>query len=101
MSLTEQQQQKIRRMRKAGVECLEIAAAMKLDVKAVSGFIANQKNQRAMARASSIAKLVTVKDPEKLAEIAAERKPRMFLLPYGIPIAIGSIGYFAWHGMQL
>lgn len=45
--------------------------------------------------------IATVKDPEKLAEIAAERKPRMFLLPYGIPIAIGSIAYFAWHGMQL
>jgi prepilin peptidase CpaA len=45
--------------------------------------------------------IVTVKDPEKLAEIAAERKPRMFLLPYGIPIAIGSIAYFAWHGMRL
>ena len=45
--------------------------------------------------------IVTVKDPEKLAEMAAERKPRMFLLPYGIPIAIGSIGYFAWYGMQL
>ncbi len=45
--------------------------------------------------------IITVKDPEKLAEIAAERKPRMFLLPYGIPIAIGSIAYFAWHGMQL
>lgn len=43
--------------------------------------------------------IATVKDPEKLAEIAAERKPRMFLLPYGIPIAIGSIGYFAWEGM--
>lgn len=42
----------------------------------------------------------TVKDPEKLAEIAAERKSRMFLLPYGIPIAIGSIAYFAWNGMQ-
>lgn len=45
--------------------------------------------------------IVTVKDPEKLAEIAAERKPQMFLLPYGIPIAIGSIAYFAWHGMRL
>ncbi|HMP06807.1 MAG TPA: prepilin peptidase [Lacipirellulaceae bacterium] len=43
--------------------------------------------------------IATVKDPEKLAEIAAERKPRMFLLPYGIPIAIGSIAYFAWSGM--
>ena len=30
-----------------------------------------------------------VRDPEKLAMIAAERKSRMFLLPYGIPIAIG------------
>jgi len=48
-----------------------------------------------------INEIATVKDPEKLAEIAAERKPRMFLLPYGIPIAIGSIGYFAWNGMQL
>lgn len=45
--------------------------------------------------------IITVKDPEKLSEIAAERKPTMFLLPYGIPIAIGSIAYFAWHGMQL
>lgn len=43
--------------------------------------------------------IATVKDPEKLAEIAAERKPRMFLLPYGIPIAIGSIAYFGWTGM--
>jgi len=43
--------------------------------------------------------IVMVKDPEKLAEYAAQRKPSMFLLPYGIPIAIGSIAYFAWTGM--
>ena len=43
--------------------------------------------------------IATIKDPEKLSEIAAERKPRMFLLPYGIPIAIGSIAYFAWSGL--
>jgi prepilin peptidase CpaA len=48
---------------------------------------------------SILNEIATVKDPEKLAEIAAERKPRMFLLPYGIPIAIGSIMYFAWSGM--
>jgi prepilin peptidase CpaA len=48
---------------------------------------------------SILNEIATVKDPEKLAEIAAERKPRMFLLPYGIPIAIGSIAYFAWNGM--
>ncbi|MBN1851520.1 MAG: prepilin peptidase [Pirellulales bacterium] len=45
--------------------------------------------------------ILTVRDPEKLAEIAAERKPHMLLLPYGIPIAIGSIAYFAWTGMLL
>jgi len=48
---------------------------------------------------SILNEIATVKDPEKLAEIATERKPRMFLLPYGIPIAIGSIAYFAWTGL--
>lgn len=43
--------------------------------------------------------ILTVKNPDALAEIAAERKPRMMLLPYGIPIAIGTIAYFAWSGM--
>jgi hypothetical protein len=32
-----------------------------------------------------------IKDPEQLAAIAADRKPSMMLLPYGIPIAIGTI----------
>jgi prepilin peptidase CpaA len=45
--------------------------------------------------------ILTVKDPEKLAAIAAERKPTMLLLPYGIPIAIGSIAYFAAAGMLM
>lgn len=45
--------------------------------------------------------IATIKDPEKLAEIAAERKQRMFLLPYGIPMAIGTIAYFAWNGMRV
>ncbi len=45
--------------------------------------------------------ILTVKDPEKLATIAAERKPTMMLLPYGIPIAIGTIAYFAAAGMLL
>ena len=43
--------------------------------------------------------VLTVRDPEKLATIAAERKSSMLLLPYGIPIAIGTIAYFAWTGM--
>jgi prepilin peptidase CpaA len=41
----------------------------------------------------------TVRNPQKLAAIARERKPTMKLLPYGIPMAIGSIAYFALAGM--
>jgi prepilin peptidase CpaA len=40
-----------------------------------------------------------IRNPERLSEIAAERKSSMMLLPYGIPIAIGTIAYFAWTGM--
>jgi len=40
-----------------------------------------------------------IRNPKKLSEIAAERKPRMLLLPYGIPICIGCIGYFTYTGM--
>jgi prepilin peptidase CpaA len=43
--------------------------------------------------------IAVIKDPEKLAAIAAERKPTMMLLPYGIPIAIATICYFLWTGM--
>ena len=42
----------------------------------------------------------TVKNPAELSRIAAERKPRMMLLPYGIPICIGTIGYFLFQGMM-
>ncbi|MFK8114576.1 MAG: prepilin peptidase [Rubripirellula sp.] len=41
----------------------------------------------------------TVRKPDELAKIARERKPSMYLLPYGIPMAIGSIAYFAIAGM--
>ena len=45
--------------------------------------------------------ILTVKDPEKLSAIAAQRKSSMLLLPYGIPIAIGTIAYFVAAGMLL
>ncbi len=45
--------------------------------------------------------ITTIRDPEVLSEIAAKRKSSMFLLPYGIPIAIGTIMYFAWMGMLI
>ncbi len=43
--------------------------------------------------------ILVVRDPTALAETAAGRKSTMLLLPYGIPIAIGSIAYFLWMGM--
>ncbi len=43
--------------------------------------------------------ILVIRNPEQLAAIAAQRKPSMLLLPYGIPIAIGTIGYFVWMGM--
>src|SRR5262245_27099145 len=43
--------------------------------------------------------ITTIRDFEKLSTIAAERKPTMMLLPYGIPIAIATISYFLWTGM--
>ncbi len=45
--------------------------------------------------------IITIKDPNELSQIAAARKSTMLLLPYGIPIAIGTIGYFLWMGMLL
>ena len=43
----------------------------------------------------------TIRKPSELSSIARERKPNMYLLPYGIPMAIGSIGYFAFSGMLI
>ena len=42
--------------------------------------------------------ITTIRNPEALAEIATERKTSMRLLPYGIPLAIGTVSYFAWMG---
>ncbi len=43
--------------------------------------------------------ILTIKDPDQLSTIAAKRKSSMLLLPYGIPIAMGTIAYFAWMNM--
>ncbi len=40
-----------------------------------------------------------LRDPDKLAQIAAGRKDTMRKLPYGIPITIGALCYFGWMGM--
>lgn len=48
---------------------------------------------------SILNEIMIIKNPETLSKIAADRKSSMMLLPYGIPIAIGCIAYFAWAGL--
>ncbi len=43
--------------------------------------------------------VLTIRRPGVLSERAAQRKPTMTLLPYAIPIAVGSIAFFAWSGL--
>jgi prepilin peptidase CpaA len=43
--------------------------------------------------------IMTVRNPSTLFARAKERKPTMYLLPYGIPICIGSIAYFVYAGL--
>ncbi|MGA2501986.1 MAG: A24 family peptidase, partial [Tepidisphaeraceae bacterium] len=46
-----------------------------------------------------LGEITAVRNPAELSARAAGRKSSMTLLPYGIPIAIGTIAYFAWTGM--
>jgi prepilin peptidase CpaA len=48
---------------------------------------------------SIVHEVLSVRNPVVLAQRAAERKPAMLLLPYAIPIAFGSIAYFAGTGL--
>jgi prepilin peptidase CpaA len=48
-----------------------------------------------------LTEILVIRDPNQLSAIAAQRKSSMMLLPYGIPIAIGTIAYFVWTGMLL
>lgn len=43
--------------------------------------------------------IYTVRNADKLYEISQERKPSMRLLPYGIPMTVAAIGYFAFAGL--
>ena len=48
-----------------------------------------------------LGEMITIGNPSELSAIAAKRKSSMLLLPYGIPIAIGTIIYFLWEGLLL
>lgn len=50
---------------------------------------------------SILNEIMVIRNPETLSAIAAERKSTMMLLPYGIPIAMGCILYFAWAGLLI
>ena len=50
---------------------------------------------------SILAEIMVIRNPDQLATLAADRKSSMMLLPYGIPIAAGTIVYFIWTGMLL
>ncbi|TWU15284.1 A24 family peptidase [Allorhodopirellula heiligendammensis] len=43
----------------------------------------------------------TVRQPTQLAALARQRKSTMLLLPYGIPMAVGTILYFGYADMLL
>ncbi len=45
--------------------------------------------------------ILVIRNADTLSAIAAERKSTMLLLPYGIPIALGTIAYFCWSGMLI
>lgn len=42
--------------------------------------------------------IITIRDPQALSAIAAERRGSMTLLPYGISIMLGTIIYLGWSG---
>ena len=55
-----------------------------------------------LARMRAIAvEWLVIRDPVVLAEIAAVRKPTMTLLPYGIPIALGTLAVFLHAGLLI
>ncbi len=58
----------------------------------VSGRMQHHLNQMSLIATE----IVTIGDPRVLSAIAAKRKPSMLLLPYGIPLMLGTIAYFVW-----
>ncbi|AMV31801.1 Type IV leader peptidase family protein [Pirellula sp. SH-Sr6A] len=74
-----------------------VGGIMALAMIAYSGRWRKHYNQFKML----LGEFVEVKDAEALYQRAAERKSRMFLLPYGIPMTIAALGYFAFQGMYL
>ncbi|MDB4679168.1 A24 family peptidase [bacterium] len=78
------------------------ATAIVGGIMAVGMVIRQGQIQKHIAMANQILhEWKTAKNARELSEIARERKPTMMLLPYGIPMAIGSIAYFAFAGLLI
>ena len=76
-------------------QCIALlATAPILHVRASGGGAGEQK-----IRPAAVAGAFYPADPKELSQIAAKRKPSMLLLPYGIPICVGSIAYFFYAGL--
>lgn len=74
-----------------------VGAVMALIMIGWSGQWKHHANQFVMI----VKEFFVIADAEALYQIAAERKPRMKLLPYGIPMTIAALGYFFAQGMYL
>lgn len=72
-----------------------VGAIMALIQIAVSGEWAKHWTQAQ----AILQEIITVRNADELYERSQERKPRMRLLPYGIPMTVAAIGYFAFAGM--
>jgi prepilin peptidase CpaA len=46
-----------------------------------------------------VAEWIEIRDPRQLSRLAAERQPRMLLIPFAVPICIGSIANFIYAGI--
>lgn len=81
----------------AFVASVTVGAVMAIGMMVLSG----RFGSHVMRMRSIACEWLTIRNPVVLAEIAAARKSQMCLLPYGIPIAIGSIAYFACAGLMI
>jgi prepilin peptidase CpaA len=82
--------------------CAFVSTALVGAVIAAGMIIYSGRLYRHLAMIHTIgAEVLSIRNPVVLAERAAQRKPTMMLLPYGIPIAIGSIACFAWIGLLI
>ncbi len=77
-----------------------VSSAMAGGVMAAGMIVYSGELYRHLAMMHTIShEVMSFRNPVVLSERAAQRKPTMKLLPYAIPIAFGTIAFFAWTGL--